>query len=93
MNIIKILFAGGHLLNAPNFTIQFTKSTVFEATSNRIPPGGEFEITGQLLQTSTGWEYQANVTKPEINHFSGLVLRTLTGKIRSGIIERILRTE
>jgi len=69
---------GGHLLNAPNFTIQFTKSTVYEATSNRIPPDGEFEITGQLLQTSTGWEYQANVTKPEVNHFSGLVLRTLT---------------
>ncbi|XP_062566048.1 uncharacterized protein LOC134228414 [Saccostrea cucullata] len=68
---------GGHLLNAPNFTIQFTKSTMYMATSNRIPASGEFEITGRLIHTNTGWEYHANVTKPVNNSFSDLVLSTL----------------
>ncbi|XP_048746881.1 pseudouridine-5'-phosphatase-like [Ostrea edulis] len=88
----SIELEGGHLLNAPNFTIQFSKATVYMATSNRIPPNGEFEITGKLVQSTTGWNYHAHITKPIKNLFSNFTLTTLedTERMYTVIVQNIV---
>lgn len=73
----SIELEGGHILNEPNLTIQFTKATVYMATSNRIQPDQDFELTGKLNFKNGGWEYRANVTRPVNNSFSDFVLNTM----------------
>lgn len=49
------------------------------ATSNRIQPDQDFELTGKLDFKNGGWEYRANVTRPVNNSFSDFVLNTMKG--------------